>query len=237
MNFKKIIKLFRDGNCIVFGLRGSGKDMLTSNVVVRRKLPYISNVDYGGDFSPLELDKLDCGKNTYLDFINGSIKKYQFPYSDGTDVYLSDAGVYFPAQYVGDLNKRYAFFPTFFALSRHLGQCNVHVNVQSLNRVWDKIREQSDTYILCRKCIVLFHKIVFQWVTVYDFYDSAVIKRPPFSLTPKLFSSKEERENIRMQKTLYDCNYGHIRPMFLCYINKSSYDTRIFKTLLGGDSD
>ena len=235
MNLKKIIKLFKDGNCIVYGLRGSGKDMLTSNVVVRRKLPYVSNVDYGADFLPLELDKLDCGKNTYLDFINHTIKPYSFPYVHGTDIYISDGGVYFPAQYVSDLNKRFAFFPTFFALSRHLGLCNVHVNVQSLNRVWDKIREQSDTYILCRKCIVLFHKIVFQWVTVYDFYDSAVMKRPAFSLRPKLLSSKEEKENIRMQKVLYDCNYGHIRPMFLCYFNKSSYDTRIFKSMLNGD--
>ena len=38
MRFKKIIKLFEDQNVCVCGLRGTGKDLLMSNVVIRRKL-------------------------------------------------------------------------------------------------------------------------------------------------------------------------------------------------------
>jgi hypothetical protein len=62
MRFKKIIRMFEDGNVCVTGLRGRGKDMLMSNVVVRRKKPYVSNVDYKGKkarfkrFYPLDYD-------------------------------------------------------------------------------------------------------------------------------------------------------------------------------------
>ena len=67
---KKIIKLFRSGNVCVCGLRGRGKDMLIANVAVRRGLPYVSNVDYGGDcrsFVPMDYN---CGGNTYENFLN-----------------------------------------------------------------------------------------------------------------------------------------------------------------------
>lgn len=51
MNFKKLIRLFEDGNVCVCGLRGRGKDLLMSNVAVRRGLDYISNIDYGGNIT------------------------------------------------------------------------------------------------------------------------------------------------------------------------------------------
>ena len=46
MLFQKIRKLFKKGSVCVTGLRGTGKDLLMSNVVVRNKKPYISNIDY-----------------------------------------------------------------------------------------------------------------------------------------------------------------------------------------------
>ena len=46
MGIRKIIKLFENGNVNVTGLRGTGKDVLFSNVIARRKSKYISNVDY-----------------------------------------------------------------------------------------------------------------------------------------------------------------------------------------------
>ena len=42
MLFSSVIRLFKRGNVCVTGLRGTGKDLLMSNVVVRRKKPYIS---------------------------------------------------------------------------------------------------------------------------------------------------------------------------------------------------
>jgi hypothetical protein len=236
MRFKKIIKMFEDGNVCVTGLRGRGKDMLMSNVVVRRKKPYVSNVDYKAKnkktrfkpFRPLDYDT----KNTHKDFIDGTLKAYEFPHEDGTDIYISDAGVYFPSQYCSELNKQYGGLVNFMALSRHLGLCNVHFNVQNLNRCWDKIREQSDMYISCNKCIV-FWGFVLQLVTIYENYDSCVARVPPFNMK-KPFMNKDRIQQWEMAYQKYQCSYGNVQRRILFYRNKSKYDTRIFKSMLSG---
>ncbi len=230
-SIKKIIKLFRSGNVCVCGLRGRGKDMLFSNVAVRRGLPYVSNTDYGGVryyFSPMDFD---CGGNTYENFLNGDINPYVYPFPDGTDIYIADAGVYFPSQYCKELNRQYGFFSTFMALSRHLGECNVHFNVQNLNRVWDKIREQSDIYVMCNWCRVLFGRLVIESVTVYETYDSAVNRVPPYK-RPRVRLNADRKLAVQMEKQRYRIAHGDIRRYILVYVNKSTYDTRIFKHML-----
>lgn len=231
MFIRKIVRLFDDGNVCVCGLRGRGKDLLMANVAVRRKLPYVCNVDYGGErfkFSPKDFD---CGKNTYKNFISENINRYVYPFPDRTDVYISDAGVYFPAQYCNELNRDYGYFATFMALSRHVGECNVHINVQNLNRCWDKIREQSDIYIMVNGCHVLFGKIVLQRVTLYELYDSALKRVPPFRLR-KPFLNADRRYQWEIQKSQYDIAHGSIQRKWLIYIHKSNYNTRFFKELL-----
>lgn len=231
MKLKKIIKYFEQGNVCVVGLRGTGKDMIMGNVIERRKAPYISNTDYKCDnstYNRFELEKLDCGKNTYVNFLDDDLKKYEFPYKLGTDIYIADGGIYFPSQYCNELNRKYPYFPVFMALSRHVGNNNVHFNVQNLNRVWDKIREQSDTYIMCRRCIVLFGKIVIQQVRIYEKYQSCVDRVPPFRMKKPLFN-KEARAQIDIAKQKYDCNYGEVKSGLLVYINKTDYDTHIFR--------
>lgn len=232
MRFKKIIRMFEDGNVCVTGLRGRGKDMLMSNVVVRRKKPYVSNVDYKGKkarfkrFYPLDYDT----KNSYKDFIDGKLKPYQYPHEDGTDIYISDAGVYFPSQYCSELNKQFGGLVSFMALSRQLGLCNVHINVQNLNRCWDKIREQSDMYIQCNKCIV-FCGFVLQLVTIYENHDSCVARVPPFNMK-RPFMNKDRVQQWELAYQKYQCSYGKVQRRILFYRNKSKYDTRIFKTML-----
>ena len=233
MLFQKIVRLFEDGNVCVCGLRGRGKDLLMANVVIRRNKEYVSNVDYGGDdqhhqFFPLDYD---CGKNIYKNFITGKVNKYVYPWCDGTDIYISDAGVYFPAQYCNELNRDYGYFATFMALSRHLGDCNVHFNAQNLNRVWDKIREQSDCYIMANWCKVLFGKIVIQQVTLYELYDSALKRVPPFRLRRPLLNA-DRRFQWETQKSQYDIAHGSIQRKLLIYLHKSNYNTRYFKELL-----
>lgn len=231
MRFKKIIQLFEDGNTCVCGLRGKGKDMLTANVIARRKIPYVSNVNYGGTHHQFNYEDITCGKNTYQNFIDGKMKYYKYPFEDGTDIYLSDAGVYFPSQYCGDLNKHYQYMSVFQAISRHVGQCNFHFNAQNLNRVWDKIREQSDTYILCRSCWY-WRGIVLQKVTIYDRYQSAVDRMKPLYLPLPLFAKKEMRLQRKMEYARYEAQHGNIKNGLLLYRNKSTYDTRLFKKLL-----
>lgn len=231
MRFRKVIKIFDSGNVCVCGLRGTGKDLLMSNVVVRRDLPYISNIDYGGSYNPFDYSKLSCGSNTYDNFILGNVSNYFYDYPDGTDVYLSDAGIYFPSQYCNELNKKFPYMSVFQAISRHVGDCNFHFNSQNLNRVWDKIREQSDIYILCRGCLYL-KGWVFQRITIYDRYQSAVDRMRPLRLPLPLLSNKESRMMRKIQIAQFEASHGLIRDHFLIYRNKSTYNTRQFKEIL-----
>lgn len=227
---RKIIKLFKTGNVSVCGLRGAGKDMLFANVVMRRKLPYISNTCYGGDYIPFEPNQLNPN-NTWRNFLTKKINHYEYPFADGIDFYIADGGVYMPSQYQGELCKEYGHIPVFMALSRHLGDANVHYNVQNLNRMWDKIREQSDTYIRCCWCKVLFKKLVLQKVIIYEKYESAVNRVPPFRLKRPLLNPNR-MQLWEIQKSNYDISHGLVKPRFLIYFNKSNYNTRIFKEML-----
>lgn len=239
MNMHKIIRLFEQGNVCVVGLRGCGKDMLFANVVARRKQPYVSNTDYHCSKSPfikLKFDNLNI-HNNYKNFISGDIVPYDYPYPENADTYIADCGIYLPSQYCNELNKQYPEFPAFYALSRHIANCNVHFNVQNLNRVWDKLREQSDTYIRTVSCHVLFRKWVLQRVVVYDKYQSCVDRVEPFVPTPiPLFGSKESRAVLRQSnddaKRRYREVYGSVKQYILIYKNKSNYDTRLFKGVL-----
>ena len=228
---RKIIRFFNSGNVCVCGLRGRGKDMLMANVIARRRLDYVSNTDFGGNHIPFYPLNYDCGGNTYENFLRGNLRYYDYPHEDGTDIYISDAGVYFPSQYCKELNRNFGFFSTFMALSRHLGECNVHFNVQNLNRVWDKIREQSDIYIMCNWCRVLFGKIVLQKVTVYESYESAVNRVPPYR-SPRVFMNNDRRFSLALDKQKYRIAHGDIRRYTLLYWNRSNYDTRVFKEML-----
>lgn len=231
MRFRKVIRYFEDGNVSICGLKGRGKDLLMSNVVARRRLPYVSNMDYGGEHYELDFHLLDLSGNTYKDFLNGSIKYYVYPYPDKTDIYISDAGVLFPAQYCNELNRDYKHLPVFAALSRHLGDCAVHTNSQSLSRVWDKWREQSDIYILCRRCIYI-HGLVIQWITIYDKYQSALDRQKPLRLPMPLFANKEMKLQRKIQLAQYEAAHGYIRNAVLIYRNRSSYDSRRFRSIL-----
>lgn len=232
MNFKKIVKLFENGNVSVSGLRGRGKDMLMSNVIARRKnLEYVSNIDYGYKYNEFRYKDFDV-PNTFKNFITNELYEYRFPFSDKTDLYLSDCGIYFPSQYQKELCKMFEGLTTFQALSRQLGLCNVHTNSQYLGRVWDKIREQSDTYIVCQSCKVFFGKIVIQKIRIYEKYESALNNVAPFRMRVPLFSISTVRSNVELAKTQYTNTHGIIKSHYLVYINKGKYDTRVFKSKL-----
>jgi hypothetical protein len=234
---RPIVKLFDNNSVSICGKKGRGKDLLMSNVVARRKSKYyISNVDYhckNKQFIRFSGEKLSTG-NTYADFLNDTCKQYIYPYPDGTDIYLSDCGIYFPSQYCGELNRDYRDIPVFMALSRQLGDCYVHTNAQALNRVWDKIREQSDTYIDCRGCKVLNLfglKIVFQRIRIYERYDSAVAGVPPCRIRIPVFGS-QAKSNAKIERERYAVAYGDVKSRLLIYLHRTKYDTRVFKSIL-----
>lgn len=242
MTIDKIIKKYFDkGNVCVTGERGAGKDMFFANTVARRRLGYISNVEYKRkaklqpEYYPLDFEKLNCGENTYKNFMSGKINYYEYPYPKGVDIYISDVGVYMPSQFCNELNKEYKPIPTFMALSRQLGHCNVHLNVQNLNRAWDKLREQSRTYITCLICKVVpigkKHELVIQKIRISEKYESCLNNVPKLHLPWYMKFGKD-----RLMAYLYELNYriqhGQIDEYTLVYFNKSEYNTNIFEEIL-----
>lgn len=231
MRFKKIVNLFENGGVSVSGMKGTGKDTLMGNVIARRKQPYVSNLDYGGQFWRLYCSKLNIN-NTYHNFINYDTNYYNYIYPIGADIYISDAGVYFPSQYCNQLNRDYEGIVGFQALSRQLAMCNVHFNAQNLNRVWDKIREQSDTYIRCRKCWHFFG-FVLQFITIYDKYESCLARVSPCRISVPLLGDKVAKMQARLYLDNFFNVHGKVENKVLFYRNKSKHDTHYFGHLLG----
>ena len=229
MLFSSIVNLFKKGNVCVTGLRGRGKDLLFGNVIARRNEEYVSNLDYSGSFNKLDINKLLVSGNNYKSLLDGNIRRYVYPYPSGSDVYISDAGIYFPSQYCNELNKLYGAFATYMALSRQLSHNNVHINVQNLNRVWDKIREQSDIYITCRRCWYL-GGLVIQWITIYDKMQSCIDRVQPCRVRVPLFN-KEAKIQAQIYKDKFFNQHGTVENKLLIYFNKSSHDTYYFEKL------
>lgn len=241
MSLYRIRKDFETGNVCVTGLRGKGKDLLFGNVIARSKKPYIANLDYTQDkcFNPLDLAKLDLGGNTYANFISGDIKYYEYPYPLGTNIYISDVGVYYPSQYCNKLDRDYPYAPLFYALCRQTSECQIHCNVQNLNRGWTKLIEQSDTYYRCTHCYYIKHlNLVIQRVVRYDKYQSCVDRVEPCPFSVPLIGSREAKDRMRMYIDNFRVNYGDVKAYILVYHNKSKHDTHYFrKVLANGKKD
>lgn len=235
VNQKKVVKLFKQGNSMVSGYRGKGKDLLFHFVINKRKENYISNVEYSDpkkrykhfDFNT---KVWELAGNTYQDFAEGTTKTYTYPYPDGIDYYISDCGIYFPSQYHKELDKKYKSAPVFQALSRQLGDCNVHTNSQAQNRVWDKMREQAEVYIVCNWVKFIGRKRFIQKLTVYDKAESAElkVKKPWFGLG----------KTARAAALNFETQHGKIYSIIYSSKIKYNFDSRRFKKILeNGDKD
>lgn len=232
ININKVKEWFENGNVVVAGERGSGKDVLCGNVIARINRPYVATMDYtkDGKYIPLDFSKLDCGGNTWRNIISGRINYYEYPYADKTHIWISDAGAQLPSQYNTELDYEFPQFPLFMALSRHLGKCHVHVNTQDLERPWLKIREQaSKKYIVCQECHVILG-IVFARFWLYNRKESAIREIPPFPLKRPLFSHNDKFD-YDMAIAEYEIAHGTIEEYSYICINKSKHDDRYFKQL------
>lgn len=241
MKIKKVAEYFKNHNVCVTGCKGSGKDVMMGNVIALRKEPYVSNMDYGGFFTRVKLSDLCLNGNTYKDFIEGTVKEWYNPYARGADVYISDCGVYLPSQYCNELNKFFPGLATYQALSRQVSYCRFHINVQHLARAWDKIREQSDLYIRCKKCIFPFSKIpivkfflgkfcIIFW-TYYDKYDSCLNRVRPCRIRVPLFN-KEAQMQARIYRDNFFNQHGEVKNHVTMMFSKSEHDTYYFEKLL-----
>lgn len=231
-----LCRLFKNYSVSVTGDKGSGKDLLTNNVIVRRKLPHISNLPTNHPlYIPFDYSAIDTGC-IYKDLVTGNIPHYVWPYPMGTDIYLSDCGVYFPSQFCNELNRDYKAFPTFIALERQLtggGKC--HFNSQCGNRTWDKIREMADRYVRARRTIKLPFGFFITLTTEYDKYDSSVARIRPCKVPVGSFFSPESRMMSRVARDNFYNTHGSVVDHIYIFRNKAKYDTNYFGVLFGGE--
>lgn len=220
LNKSKLKKHFNNSNVIVFGKKGSGKDVIF-NYITNTKKKYYSNIPYTNkNYEIVVPNQLRLGDNTFENMLNDSVSKCTWKFEEGVDFFFSDCGIYLPSQYDSILHKKYKGLPLVYAVSRHLGNHNIHCNAQNLERIWKALREQADIYIKCLKTIKLPFFLVVKYRT-YDKYSSAV---NDIRVTKGgLFSTSD---TIKVQHA----NYGEIEEKFIILSKrKIKYDSRYFK--------
>ena len=189
-NGKELVKTFQRGNVIVTGHKGHGKDLLFSYIINKREdldETAYSNTKYSELTEPITVKDLSVEPNTYREFLEGNTEQIGKVLKEEQDIYIADAGLYLPSTYQDKLVKLYPSMPLFYAIQRHLYNSNTHVNVQNLERLWDKLREQADYYIECLSCIRLpFTKIFIQKMIYYDRYQAAKERVRPFKVDMRL---------------------------------------------------
>ncbi len=211
-----LLNAFNNFDCAVYGLRGTGKDVLFAHVINLRGGKHYSNIYYNSDTEVRDLKDLHVGGNEYPDFINGNIKKFKPNFEEGCHFFISDAGVYLGCQYNKELNQNYGELPIHIALRRHLYNSHVHTNSQALNRPWDKIREQQGCFIHTLGTTNYGDFLIVKAIS-YTKYESALECLPP----------PEKPDEYHVMK------YGEIlEHKFKIPVNSLAYDTRHFKTQL-----
>lgn len=132
------------------------------------------------------------------------------------DIYISDAGIFLPSQYNEKLDKLYPGMPIFFAICGHLYQNNIHLNVQELTRVWNKLREQADCYIRVFGNVKYRNYVLVRTIT-YTEYNSAT-----HGILPPVVNSQQEYDKFVSQ-------YGEVVSRTIkIYWDELKYDTHYF---------
>lgn len=221
-----LLREFRKKNVIVFGKKGTGKDLVFQYVIRKRHKPYYSNIDYGGKWEPTKVKDISVAPNTYDSLINDRITPVELSFKENQDIYLSDGGIYLPSWNDSKLYKAYPSFPVYYAVIRHLTESNIHINTQNLDRVWKAIREQADFYVRTLKTIH-FGPIFFTKVVTYDRYQTA--QECALPLRCRRFN-----EVSKAQLDLYNATKGDIRQGWIINVSPI-YDTRYFRKLFVKD--
>lgn len=234
---KQIIRMFRDGNVIVAGHKGHGKDLLFQYVISRREKDgeiHAANIKYTDNTKVRPISFYALQYNGIKNFVSGHFVREDKRFTEKEDYYISDVGNALPAQYSSKLDKEYPTFPIVYSLSRHLAQLNIHCNSQNFERVWNKLREQADYYMWCEWAKVFFGKIAIQRVVIYNEYKSAVNHIQPYKCYRFLGIMPPSKED-RAHANTHNAQYGTIRRYTFWHIlPKQHYDTRAYHKLIYG---
>lgn len=226
----ELCRNFQRCNVVVDGKKGKGKDLVFQYVINRRKKPYYSNIDYGGKHDPIKLEQVSTKPNTYIDFISEKLKPTEAGrLYEKQDVYISDGGVFLPSYMDSTLYKLYASMPIYYALSRHLAEHNIHVNIQNESRLWKALREQADYFVHVQKNIKLPHFILLK---LYTYEKEESVQRVIKPMKRRLFNKFSKAEADQ-----FEAEHGEIKGGWLIIRKKSiKYDTRAFEKKLYGDT-
>ncbi|MCL2797488.1 MAG: hypothetical protein FWD58_05500 [Firmicutes bacterium] len=207
---------FENFDVAVYGLRGTGKDVIFAHTINLHAKKHYSNLRYNSQTEVRDIRELNVGGNSYEDFINGTTQKFVPNFEENFHFYISDAGVYLGAQFNKELNHNYGELPIHLALRRHLYDSHLHTNSQALNRPWDKIREQQGAFIHTLGVEDHGDYLIVSTIT-YTKYESALECLPPPEKPDKYHTLK----------------YGEIvERRFKIPVKSLKYDTRHFKNEL-----
>jgi len=219
---------FQRCNVVVDGKKGKGKDLLFQYVINKRKAPYYSNIDYGGKYEPIKVKDISVNPNTYVDFINDRITQCKRTMKERKDVYISDGGIYLPSYMDSQLYKAFPSFPIYYALSRHLADHNIHVNVQNVGRLWKALREQADFFVHVETNVKLPFFILVKCIT-YDNVNSATETLKP--IRGRWFNKFSKAE-----VDVFNAQHGDIRGGWVIIPKwRIKYNTRALEPVLFGD--
>ena len=217
-------------NVITFGVKGSGKDLLTEKVIKHRNEPHYSNIPYTHgkeEFIIKDFTEVKAPVD-YRQLIENNFKREPHKFIEGADLYISDMGVYFPNYCDSLLYRLYPSMPVLYALDRQLYSQNIHFNSQSLDRGWKALREQADFFVYCVRTYHLPFILITKVIT-YDRYESAQKRLLPVK-------SRLLKKYSKAEVDIYNSQNGDIRQGLVFRLKKNiTYDTRYFeKKLLKG---
>lgn len=221
---KELINTFTNGNVIVYGLKGHGKDLIFNKVINARNKHCYANIQYNKILcEKRDIKDFSVSPNTFENVLENNVKIVKKTNEEETDFYISDGGIFLPSQYSNTLIKKYPSLPIYYALSRHLTNSNIHINTQYLGRVWDKLREQASYYIWAESTKRI-GKYLITYFTIYDNYDTAMAKEKKIK-SSALLTRAETRAKIEEQES----KAGLIKELKIIQkISDCKYDTRQF---------
>ena len=221
---KLLVDTFNNGNVIVFGTKGKGKDLIFNKVINSRGVNCYSNIQFNKEFCTIKsIKEFSVEPNTYIDLLEDHVKIIPKTLKEDTDFYISDGGIFLPSQYSNNLCKQYPSLPIYYALSRHLTNSNIHINSQYLGRVWDKLREHADRYIKADGTRCIFGFLITKF-TLYEKYESAMSQVSPYKPTGLIKSNES-----RAEEETHLATYGNIKIGYIIqHKTKAVYDSRYF---------
>lgn len=234
LRFKRGIKAvnecFLNGNVIVFGLKGCGKDLTFNKVINYQNRPCYANIPYNKLLCTIKpIKDFSVEPNTFETLLNDDIKIVKKINKENTDYYISDGGNFLPSQYNNILCKLYPSLPLYYSLNRHLTNSCIHINTQNLMRVWDKLREHTAFFIKAAGTYKIFGFLITR-VIIYDKQDTAKAQLEPYKATGII-----KRAESRANEEQFKAQNGRVEEHWIIqHKSKVYYDSRYFHRLLYG---